>query len=197
MEPRSIRWNRVLVVVASLLGVLLACCVGIWALAPRLRRVMVAQFWRTDPQLTAQAAHKFIDYDLPPHYQELKVMDVQNAYAAVIIAHRERPEDMIYMGGVTDGIIGVETWRVRYEENLSREIGDRRYDTRTTGMQLATIRGQPTTLHLLEGTDEAGRRVRQVVCAFKGKSGDMLLAIVASQDSWDQSMVDNFLQSIR
>jgi hypothetical protein len=98
---------------------------------------------------------------------------------------------------VTDGIIGVEEWRVRYEQDLSREIADRRYDTQLAGTQSMTIRGQPTTLRFFEGTDEAGRRVRQVVCAFRGKSGDMLLAIVAGRDSWDQSLVDRFLQSIR
>lgn len=197
MGPRNIRWNRVLMVVAGLLGLLLVCCVGIWVLAPNLRRIIAAPFWKTDPQLTAQAAHKFIDYELPPNYQELKVLAVGDSYAAVIIAHRERPADMIFMGGVTDGIIGVEAWRVRYEQDLAREIADRRYETQVVGTQNMTIRGQPTTLRFFEGTDESGRRVRQVTCAFKGKGGDMLLAIVASQDTWDQSVADNFLRSIR
>ncbi len=189
--------NRVLILVAGLFGVLLVCSVGIWALAPNLRRIISAPFWKTDPQLTAQAAHKLIDYELPPDYQELKVLALQDNYAAVIIAHRERPNDLIYMSGVTDGIIGVEEWRIRYEENLSREIADRRYDTQVIGTQQVTIRGQRTTLRLFEGADEAGRRVRQVVCAFKGKGGDMLLAIMAGKDTWDQSVVDKFLQSIR
>lgn len=197
MKPRSIRWNRVMIVAASVAGMLLVCCVGVWALAPNLRRIISAPFWKTDSQLTSQAAHRFVDYDLPPNYQELTVLAWQDQYVAVIIAHRERPGDMIFMGGVTEGIIDVEEWRIRYEESLSREMADRRYDTQLTGTQQVTIRGQPTTLRLFEGTDESGRRVRQVVCAFSGKSGDMLLGIVAGRDTWDQSMVDSFLQSIR
>jgi hypothetical protein len=98
---------------------------------------------------------------------------------------------------VTEGIIGVDEWRTRYEENLSKEMGNRRYDTRVVGTQETTVRGQPVTLRLFEGTDENGRQVRQAVCAFTGKSGDLLLAMVTSKETWDQAVVDRFLQSIR
>ncbi len=76
-------------------------------------------------------------------------------------------------------------------------MGLRRYNTQAVGAQQTTVRGQPTTLRLFEGSDESGRKIRQVVCGFTGKSGDLLMAIVASQDTWDQAMVDRFLQSIR
>jgi hypothetical protein len=65
------------------------------------------------------------------------------------------------------------------------------------GIQNATIRGQPTTLRLFEGTDENGRAIRQVVCGFAGKDGDLLLGMVAGQDTWDQGLVENFLRSLR
>lgn len=197
MQSKRIRWNRVAIVIAGVLGVLLICCVAVWALAPNLRRIIFASYWKTDPQLTAQAAHKMIDYDLPPGYQELKVLTIRDYNAPVIIAHRERPGDMIYIGGVIEGIIGVDEWRIRYEENLSKEVGDRRYKTQVVGTQKTTIRGQPVTLRFFEGTDENGRKIKQVVCGFAGKSSDVLMAIVASQETWDQAMVDRFLQSIR
>ena len=76
-------------------------------------------------------------------------------------------------------------------------MGGRRYDTRVVGTQKTTVRGQPVTLRHFEGTDENGRPVRQVVCAFTGKSGDLLLGMVTSKETWDQAMVDRFLQSIR
>jgi len=57
--------------------------------------------------------------------------------------------------------------------------------------------GQIVTLRVLEGTDERGRQVRQVVCGFTGKGGDVLLGIVAGRESWDQALVERFLQSIR
>jgi hypothetical protein len=197
MPSQKIRWNRLAIVVVGAFGVLLVCCIAVWALAPNLRRIIQAPLWKTDSQLTAQAAHKMIDYDLPSGYQEHKVLTIQDHYAAVIIAHRERPGDMVFIGGVTDGIIGVDEWRTRYEQDLSKEMGGRRYDTRVVGTQKTTVRGQPVTLRHFEGTDENGRPVRQVVCAFTGKSGDLLLGMVTSKETWDQAMVDRFLQSIR
>jgi len=197
MQPRKIRWNRLAILVAGVLGVLLVCSIGVAALAPNLRRIMQAPLWKTDAQLAAQAAHQMIDYDLPPDYQESQVLNIQGQGAAVIIAHRELPEDMIFIEHVTEGIIGNDEWGASYETRLSREMGLRRYNTQQVGTQQTTIRGQLTTLRLFEGTDENGHKIREVVCGFSGKSGDLLMAMVASQDTWDQAMVDRFLQSIR
>ena len=197
MQSSRIRWNRLVILIAGVLGVLLVCCGAIAALAPNLRRIIQAPFWKTDAQLAAQAAHKMIDYDLPPDYQESQVLNIQGQNAAVIIAHRERPGDMIFIEGVQDGIIGNDEWRASYETGLSREMGVRRYNTQAVGAQQTTVRGQPTTLRLFEGTDENGRKIRQVVCGFSSKSGDVLLGIVAGQETWDQAMIDRFLQSIR
>lgn len=197
MQLRKIRWNRLVILIAGVLGMLLVCCIGVAALAPNLRRIIQAPFWRTDTQLAAQAARKMIDYDLPLDYQESQVLNIQGQDAAVIMAHRERPGDVIFIEGVLDGIIANDEWGVSYETRLSREMGLRRYNTQQVGTQQTTIRGQPTTLRFFEGTDENGRRIRQVVCGFSGKSGDVLLAIVAGQETWDQAMIDGFLQSVR
>jgi hypothetical protein len=197
MQPRKIRWNRLVILIAGMLGVSLLCCAGVAALAPNLRRIIQAPLWKTDAQLAAQAAHSMVDYDLPPDYQESQVLKIQGQDAAVIIAHHERPEDMIFIEHVQEGIIGNDEWRASYEIRLSREIGLRRYTTQVVGTLKTTVRGQPTTLRLFEGTDENGRKIRQVVCGFGGKSGDLLMAIVAGQDTWDQALVDRFLQSIR
>ncbi len=195
-QSPKIRWSRLAILVAGVLGVLSACCVGLVVLAPNLRRIVQAPFWKTDTQLAAQAAHEMVDYDLPPNYQELKVLSVQDQAVEVIIANRAQPGDMIYLESVQDGIFAEDEWQASYETRLAREMGDRRYNTRASGTQPATVRGQPATLRLFEGTDETGRPIRQVVCGFGGKNGDVLLAIVAGQDHWDQAMIDSFLRSI-
>ena len=197
MQPRKIRWNRLVILIVGVLGVLLVSCIVVTALAPNLRRIIQAPMWKTDAQLAAQAARTMLDYDLPPGYQESQVLSVQGNAAAVIISHRERPGDMIFIEHVTEGILGNDEWRANYETRLSREMGLRRYTTQQVGTLETTVRGQPTTLRLFEGTDENGRKIRQVVCGFGGKSGDLLMAIVAGQDTWDQAMVDRFLQSVR
>jgi len=196
-QPRKIRWKRLVILIVGVLGVLLVSCIVVTALAPNLRRIIQAPMWKTDAQLAAQAARTMLDYDLPPGYQESQVLSVQGNAAAVIISHRERPGDMIFIEHVTEGILGNDEWRANYETRLSREMGLRRYTTQQVGTLETTVRGQPTTLRLFEGTDENGRQIRQAVCGLGGKSGDLLMAIVAGQDTWDQAMVDRFLQSVR
>jgi hypothetical protein len=196
-QSRKIRWNRLALLVAGVLGALLVCCGAVAVLAPNLRRIIQAPLWKKDAQLAAQAAHRMLDYDLPPGYQESQVLSVQGEGVAVIIAHRDRPEDMIFIEQVTEGILSDEEWRASYETRFSREMGLHRYNTQPADTQQMTVRGQPTTLRFFEGTDENGRKIRQVVCGFSSKSGDVLLAIVAGQETWDQAMVDRFLQSIR
>ena len=197
MQPRKIRWNRLLILIVGVLGVSVLCCAVVAALAPNLRRIIQAPMWKTDSQLAMQAARSMVDYDLPADYQESQVLRIQDQNAAVIIAHRERPDELIFIEHVQEGIIGNDEWRATYETRLSGEMGLRRYTTQPVGTQKTTVRGQPTTLRLFEGTDENGRKIRQVVCGFGGKSGDLLMAIVAGQDTWDQALVDRFLQSIR
>ncbi len=196
MQTQRVRWNRVIILIAGA-GILLALCAVIWWFAPQIRRSILGTFWKTDPQLAAQAARNMMDYDLPPGYQELRVLNIQGQDAAVMIVHRERPSDAILVEGVLEGIIGNDSWRANYERGLSHEMGDRLLNMQETSTQKTTVRGQPTTLRLFEGTDETGRKVKQVVCGFAGKNGDLLLAIVGSQETWDQAMVDNFLRSIR
>jgi hypothetical protein len=193
----KIRWRRLAILAAGVLGVLLLSVIGIVLLAPNLRRIIQAPYWKTDTQRAAEAAHSMMNYDLPMDYRELAVLTIRGQDAAVIVAHRERPEDLIFVETVMDGILANESWRNRYETRLAREMGRRRYLTQTVATQEAVVRGQPTTLRILEGTDESGRQVRQVVCGFTGKSGDVLLGIVMGLDTWDQPMVDEFLQSIR
>jgi hypothetical protein len=197
MQSSKIRWNRLAIVIVGGLGVLLLVCVVVWALAPNLRRILQEPFWKTNTELAVQAAHKMIDYDLPPNYQELKVLTIEERDVAVLISDRDRPGNVIFIERISDGIIGVDNWRTGYEEDMSKEMGEYRFNTRTVGTQKTTVRSQSVALRLLEGTNESGRRVHLVVCGFTGKSGDVLLAIVAGEDTWDQAMVDGFLKPIR
>jgi len=196
MQSRKIRCNRLAIVIAGIFGPLLLVCSVIALLVPNLRRILQTPYWKTNTELAAQAARKMIDYDLPPSYQELKVLTIDNHDAAVLIVDRARPGNIIFIERVQEGIIGVDEWRIRYEENLSKEMGEYRFTTRTVGIQNTAVRGQLVKLRLMDGTNESGRRVRQVVCGFTGKSSDVLLAIVAGEDTWDHTMVESFVRFV-
>jgi hypothetical protein len=148
--------------------------------------------------LANQAARALIDFDLPPGYQPEKVLKLTGGAAdAIIIVNQVHPSDLIFIAQTPDGILAHDEWRTRYEERGAQAIADQLYDTETISTTTTMIRGQPTTLRLLEGTDMNGQAVKQLACMFKGKSGEILLVMVASQATWDQAVVDNFLDSIR
>lgn len=156
-----------------------------------------AQAWEVNPQLATETARTLIDYDLPAGYQEEQVLIIQGVARAVIISNRNHPSDLIALLPIPSGIIKNASWRTKYEERNSRFVGRYRYATQTINNQPITVRGQTSNLRTLVGTDQNGVLIRQQVCLFKGKTGELMLIFVASQSTWDQALVDKFIVSVR
>lgn len=159
--------------------------------------ILRAQAWEVNPQLAAEKARTLIDYDLPDGYEEQQVLMIQDVPRAAIISHRDRPEDMIALIPIPSGIIGNESWRTKYEERNSRYVGKYRYKTQTIGNQAIIVRMQNVNLRTLEGMDQNGVAIRQQVCLFESRTGELMLIFAASQASWNQEMVDTFIRSVR
>jgi hypothetical protein len=196
MKQGKISWKRVVLLLGLLGGICLLSSIVLYFFGGPVVYNLRSRLWKTDTQSTAAAAHKLVDYDLPPGYQELKFVDMGSNTTSVIIANIKQPADLILIEQTPDGILGTE-YQTQTEENWPREIAEHHYDTHTISTKTVTVHGQPTTLRLLEGTDENHRPIRQAVLMFTGKSGDLLIALVAGLDTWDQTMVEHFLQSIR
>jgi len=60
-----------------------------------------------------------------------------------------------------------------------------------------SIRGQDKDVTVLEGEAKGGSRLRQWVTIFKGKNGPVLLMIQGEIETWDDSMVTTFVESIK
>ena len=178
-----------------LLGVAIIAAIALYG--GTMIAILRAQAWEVNPQLAAETSHSIIDYDLPDGYEEQQVLMIQDAPRAVIISHRDRPGDLIALLPIPSGIIKNESWRTKYEEHNSRDVGKYRYDTQTIDNQSVIIRGQTVNLRTLEGTDQNGVTIRQQVCLFESKTGELMLIFVASRSTWDQELVDMFIQSVR
>jgi hypothetical protein len=59
-----------------------------------------------------------------------------------------------------------------------------------------TIRDQPVTLTISEGTKWDNEQVRQVTAVFQGKEGPTLLTLLEPVSQWDEAAVESFLSSI-
>jgi hypothetical protein len=150
---------------------------------------------KDDPEYAAQVAHTMIDYALPPGYQEQSAMQVKTYYTLAIIASNDHPSDLIAIQPASDLMKNPE-WGESSEERAAQEIGELHYQSHTFSVQDVVIRNQPSRLRILEGQDEDGLDIRQVLSAFSGKNGNVLVIIVGDIKTWDQAMVDQFLSSI-
>lgn len=187
--------NKKMIIFLIIVGALMIAVVVLYG--STVLAILRAQAWEVNPQLAVEKAQTLIDYDLPDGYQEQLVLMIQEAPRAVIISHRDRPGDMIALIPIPSGIIGNESWRTNYEESNSRFVGKYRYQTHTLGNERITVREQIVNLRTLEGTDQNGVAIRQQVCLFQGKTGELMLIFVASQPTWDQELVDTFILSVR
>jgi hypothetical protein len=174
--------------------VLLLCVLGS-ALTHRIRGYVYSLFLKDDPEYAAQVAHTMIDYDLPPGYQEQSAMQVKTYYTLAIIASNDHPSDLIAIQPASDLLMDPE-WGESSQERSAQEIGELHYQSHTVSVQDVVIRNQPSRLRMLEGQDEDGLDIRQVLSAFSGKNGNVLVIIVGDIKTWDQAMVDQFLSSI-
>lgn len=198
MKQRKIIWKRVGLLAAGAVALCGLTCLVYYLFQAPLRSALARLYWKTDPALAAEVAHGLLDFDLPPDYQPEKVLNLKEGIAdAVVLVSQAHPSDLIFISQTPEGILSNDEWRTKYEERAAHAIADQLYDTKTISTQSATVRGQPTTLRLLEGTDQNGQAVKQLACMFNGKTGEILLVLVANRSTWDQEMVEAFLASIR
>ena len=183
-------------------GALLFCLCAV-AVAVLLFMRIGQQFregFKTDPQGASEAAHAIADYELPAGYQEQVAMDFF-AYSMVVIS----PNPSTSLSSSSKPIILLAqfqfaTNRKQMEEQMTRSIEQqpsrRGLKLEVVDVKTITIRGEETEVTLLEGTDESGLVVRQLITTFPGKDGTAMLLIVGPAEHWDQEEIDKFIESI-
>lgn len=155
---------------------------------------------KTDPQGASEAAHAIADYELPGGYQEQVAMDFF-AYSMVMIA----PESTSSPAFAAKPMIllaqfQIATNRQQMEEQMRRSFeqqsGRRGLTMKIVEVKKMTIRGEEVEVTTLEGADDSGFVMRQLVTTFPGKDGTAMLMIMGSAQTWDKEEIDQFIESI-
>ncbi len=68
---------------------------------------------------------------------------------------------------------------------------------RQVGQTQATLRGQPVTMTISEGTNRDGETYRQLTGVAADGTAQLVVLIEQPAKTWDQAMVDRFIASIR
>jgi len=188
----SIRWNRLIPL--ALIPVLL--CILLAAFGPSLGRAIRSTIWKNDPVKAAELGHSLIDYTLPAGYQEKSSFQIKEA-SNVLIAPADGSSATTILLSQEEISMSDKELVTEMEPAWAKEVGKHTYTTERVRVEPATLLGQETSLSYREGTDEAGTPVRQLLTVVYGKKGWVVVVIVSPVEKWDQSLVNEFLGSLR
>ena len=159
----------------------------------------VADSTQTDPAEAAKAAHEIVDsYELPAGYQERMAMNIM-FYSFVMIGPENSANGPIIMLAQFASGSGVsqEQMEQQLRQSFEQQAGNRGMDMHLVEAKKMTIRGNESEVAIYEGTDQSGNTVRQLITSFPGKGGTAMLMIMGDAQDWDQTVVDNFINSIK
>ena len=176
------------------------CAVGVAVLVFMRVGQQFREGMKTDPQGASEAAHAIADYELPEGYEEKIAMDffaytmvMMGPKSAVTPSSSARPMIMLAQ-------FQVATNRQQMEEQMRRSFeqqsGRRGLKMEVVDVKKMTIRGDEVDVTTLEGTDDNGFVMRQVLATFPGKEGTAFLMIMGPAQTWDKQEIDQFIESI-
>lgn len=156
---------------------------------------------KTDPGDAAQVGAKIAEYSLPDGYSHMMGMSILG-YDFVIIG----PQD-----GSMNGMIIMlaqfsqsymqgsdpQAFQEQMQRSLEQQSGRRGLKMEVVETKTMTIRGQEVEVLILEGTDENGTSMRQLITNFNTETGLAMVMIQGLTEDWDQAAADQFLESIR
>ncbi len=182
--------------------IVLCLCLGVvgFLLLGRLGSSM-AESVKTDPGDAAQVGAKIAEYTLPAGYSHQMGMSILG-YDFVIIGSQDGIADgmMIMLAQFSQSYMqgsDPQTFQEQMQRSLEQQSGRRGLEMKVVETRTMTIRGQQVEVLILEGTDDSGTSMRQLITNFSTDTGLAIVMIQSLTEEWDQAAVDQFLNSIR
>jgi hypothetical protein len=92
---------------------------------------------------------------------------------------------------------GEEEMRRQMEQAFANQSGQQNLNMKEISTEEVVINDEKTILTTMEGKDGNGTAVRQVTGIFEANSGNSaMLMIVSPIDSWEESNLDEFIDSL-
>jgi hypothetical protein len=197
------------IILGLLVGILGVCLCGAVVAMFAVRRigsVMAGRTVVTDPAEVARIAEGMAEYDLPSGYREEFVIDFLLIRLLFIAPTRSSAGDQllpIFTLGQPSSVnvlaeTDLEEFSRQFLATMERESRIHGYDLQYVGEVETVIAGQRATLTVHEGLDDEGNQVRQVISSwFEVRGRPTVLMIKGDIETWDQTDVDAFVESIR
>jgi hypothetical protein len=197
--------KTILIIVGVILGLGACCCVGgILVFGVSGRAAMNAMVVENSDE-ALELANRYIDFEMPAGY--VTKSGINMGFFRMVFIMENTPEGIlttkpvIMIAGLpdmeTDGNMDVETMRVTMEGQVMESMGRNGIVMRKTGSYSEVINGQDVEFMVLEGKDENGTLMKAIVSdMFDGKGGMLMIYIMGATADWNQTMIDQFVDSI-
>lgn len=157
---------------------------------------------KTDPQGASEAAHAIADYELPEGYQEQIAMDFFTYIMVMIGPEAATPSANSAAGPMImlaqfEMMANQPQMQEQMRRSFEQQGGRREVSMEVVEVKQMTIRGEEVDVTILEGKDDKGLILRELVTVFPGKDGTAFLMIMGPAQFWDTEEIDQFVESIR
>ncbi len=187
--------KTVIIIVVSVVVVICICSVIAGLLFLNRAGNFLKDASSTDPQEVGDTASEISDIQPPPGFVPSLSMNVMG----IVMVGYTAPDQQttVFLFQMPSGAqMSMDQFREQVGRIASQQSGENLTFEQVDTIQ-STIRGQAVDLAVLEGSSSSGSTIRQLVGAFEGKGGPAWLIITGPANTWDQSSIDQFLNSMR
>jgi hypothetical protein len=189
----------ILAVVAGLLVLCCACSVLALVVGPVLFfRAGNSNFVSSED--APAAAAQIADFTLPAGFYPSGGM---HTFGMSLVAYEHSDgQSHLFLFQMPSWVQGnAEAMRRQMEQQMQRSAttygNDRLSNLRAVETVQVTVRGEPATFTMMEGTNSDGTPFRMMSGMFQGRNGLVFLTIARPAGSWNQGEIDAFLASIQ
>jgi len=151
-----------------------------------------------DPASVQKVAGQIADYSAPEGYKQIAMDLIIYKYVMLMPdpAGSASGPFMMMMAYPANSNLSDKQMQEQMQRSFSQQTGQN-VPMSVVETKTISIRGQDKDVTVLEGEAKGGSRLRQWVTIFKGKNGPVLLMIQGEIETWDDSMVTTFVESIK
>lgn len=149
----------------------------------------------TEPQDVDDTVSQIVDLELPPGVTPAMSMNL----LGITMVGYTAPDNntTIFLFQVPPNTdMPMEQFQEQIKRMAEQQTGER-FNLEEIGSQTYTIRGQTTDLTIYEGTGNSGNTIRQMIGAFEGKGGPAWIIVSGPTSTWDQQLIDRFINAMR
>jgi hypothetical protein len=172
------------------------CAIGVSIFAFRTVVDKAKGLVSTDPNKIATVAEGIAQFDIPAGYAEQMSMDFGIYQIVIISDSNDSSKPMIMLMSYKSSGVDAQQMQEQMQRSLEQQTGQPGVTWTTVDQHKITIRGQEVNVIVREGRG-SNVVMRQLVTAFEGKNGTVIVMIQGDAASWDQKLIDNFLASIQ